>query len=92
MAQTKDRPGWADWLGANARLVIGLALLLTVALAVPFLTMSPDTNASQEPGGVVFEARDTIDDRFVSSVYPVPFITEARTGNIFDKEVLAEVK
>lgn len=72
-------------------MVFGLAIAVTVLLAIPFLTMEPDSNASGEPGGPVFEARDVIDARFVSSVVQTPIIFEARGGDVLAKEALIEL-
>ena len=55
---------WAAFLDRRAAWVLGIAVLITGLLAIPFLTMAPDEQASQEPTGAVFDARDTIDDRF----------------------------
>ncbi|MEA2002505.1 MAG: hypothetical protein U9N84_11585, partial [Actinomycetota bacterium] len=85
------RSTWTETLERRSRLVIGLALLITALLAIPLLAMTPDETASQEPGGVVFDARDAIDDRFVSSVYPIFAISEARDGDILTKEALVEL-
>jgi predicted RND superfamily exporter protein len=73
-------------------LVIAAVLVITAVLAVPFLAMPPDQSASMEPGGAVFTARDTIDRRFVSSVYQIHVITEARGGDILTKDALMELR
>jgi len=54
--------------------------------------MPPAQSASMEPGGPVFTARDTIDSRFVSSVYQIHVITEARDGDILTKDALMEMR
>ncbi len=82
----------ATSLQKRSRLVIILALVLTAGLAIPFLALAPDQSASMEPGGEVFEARDAIDDRFVSSVYDIHVITEARHGDMLAKEALLELQ
>jgi predicted RND superfamily exporter protein len=71
--------------------VIVAALLSTALLAVPFLAMQPDTSASQEPGGAVFDARDRIDERFVSSVFVTPMIAESRDGDMLRKAPLEDL-
>jgi hypothetical protein len=73
-------------------MVFGLAIGVTVLLAIPFLTMQPDSTASGEPGGPVFEARDAIDARFVSSVVQTTNIFEARGGDVLAKEALIELR
>jgi uncharacterized protein len=72
----------ADWLGHHVGATVALALLVTTALAVPFLTMQPEGSASQEPAGEVFEARDLVNERFVSESYAIPLIVEARDGDL----------
>ena len=83
---------WATWLERRSRLVVTVALVITGLLAIPFLAMAPDETASQEPGGAVFDARDAIDERFVSSVFPVFVITESRSGDILTAEGLRELR
>ncbi|MEA2057847.1 MAG: MMPL family transporter, partial [Actinomycetota bacterium] len=73
-------------------IVIGAAILITALLAIPFLTMAPTTSASQEPGGPVFEARDAVQDRFVSSIFDVPIIIEARDGDLLRRASLLEIR
>ena len=73
-------------------MVFGLAIAVTALLAIPFLTMEPDSTASGEPGGPVFEASDAIDARFVSSVVQTPIIFEARGGDALAKEALIELR
>ena len=79
------------WLAGNAGRVIALALLVTAALAVPFLTMEPDESASQEPTGEVFAARDRIEDRFASSVFATFTVIESRDGDLLRVEPLREL-
>lgn len=75
------RPGW----------VIGGTGLITALLAIPMITMAPTESASTEPGGPVFDARDQIDERFVSSVFPVFFIAEPKGGNIVEADTLRDI-
>jgi predicted RND superfamily exporter protein len=74
-------PGW----------VIGIVAVVTALLAIPMITMEPTESASTEPTGPVFDARDAIDERFVSSVFPVFFIVEADDGNVADAESLRDL-
>ncbi|MDJ0791164.1 MAG: MMPL family transporter [Acidimicrobiia bacterium] len=75
----------------RAGLVLVAALVVTGLLAIPFVTMSPDETASQEPSGVVFEARDRVEERFVATVLPVPIIIEAVEGSVTDRAVLLDL-
>ena len=64
-------------MAVRPMIVIGAAVAITALLAIPFLTMKPTTSASQEPGGPVFDARDAVEEQFVSAVFTVPIIVEA---------------
>lgn len=77
-ARIRERASW----------VILAAIVVTGLLAVPFLTMATDESASQEPGGVVFEARDRIEERFVPRVLSVSIIVEAAEGSLTDRATL----
>jgi predicted RND superfamily exporter protein len=72
--------------------VIGAAVAITALLAIPFLTMAPTTSASQEPGGPVFDARDAAEEQFVSAVFTIPIIVEARDGNLLSRQELIELR
>jgi predicted RND superfamily exporter protein len=80
------------WIGKRPIIVVAAAIVMTALLAVPFLTMTPTTSASQEPGGPVFDARDDIRDRFVSSVFDVPIVIEAHDGNVLQRASLLELR
>ena len=80
-----------DRINSRPRWVIGAVALMTALLAVPMITMSPAESASTEPEGPIFDARDRIDERFVSSVFPVFFILEADDGNIADADSLRDL-
>ncbi|MFV1970141.1 MAG: RND family transporter [Acidimicrobiia bacterium] len=79
------------WMARHPLYVIGAAVLITAILSVPFLTMAPTTSASQEPGGAVFDARDAVEDQFVSAVFDIPIIVESRDGNLLTRESLIEL-
>ena len=88
-ANTRGR--MSDRMVKRPMVVIGSALVITALLAIPFLTMAPTTTASQEPGGPVFDARDAVDEQFVSAVFTVPIIVEARDGNLLSRQELIEL-
>jgi predicted RND superfamily exporter protein len=79
-------------MASRPMIVIGAAVLITALLAIPFLTMAPTTSASQEPGGPVFDARDAVEEQFVSAVFTVPIIVEARDGNLLSRGELIELR
>ncbi len=82
VARSLDRHGPA---------VIALALLVAALLALPFVLMEPTATASQEPGGVVFEARDLLAERLPSPIHHMVFVIEARDGDVLDKGSLVEL-
>jgi uncharacterized protein len=81
----------SEWLDRRFRWAVAATLVLTAALAVPFLTMPPEVSASTEPEGPVFDARDRIDERFVSSVYPIFFVIEDPAGDLLSVESMRQL-
>jgi predicted RND superfamily exporter protein len=75
----------------RSKAIIVTSILVTAALAIPMLTMVPDTTASQMPSGEVVEAGDLVSERFVSDVYGAGFIIEARDGNALARSPLLEL-
>ncbi len=65
---------------------------LTALLVVPFLTMAPDTSASNEPTGDIFTARDRIDETFVSSVHATFVIAEIESGDVLTADAMRDVR
>ena len=49
-------------------------VVITVLLIIPVLTMAPDENASENPGGQVFDLQDDIDDRFPPAAHSAGII------------------
>ena len=78
----------STWLAERATIIIVSAVVATAILAIPFLTMRPESSASQEPTGEVFAARDAIEDRFASSVFTTFLIIEDREGDLLRVEPL----
>ena len=72
------------------RLIAAIAVV-TALLAIPFLTMAPETSASTEPTGDVFTARDRIDETFVSNVHPTLIIVEHESGDILTVDALGSL-
>ena len=71
--------------------LVAAVLVVSALLAIPFLALAPTESASTEPGGPVFDARDRIDDRFVSSVHPVLLVIEDEEGNLLRTEPLRQL-
>ena len=78
-------------LASRSRLVVAALVAVTALLAIPFLAMVPEESASTEPGGAVFDARDQVDERFVSSVRQVGFVAAHDSGNLLAAEPLREL-
>ncbi|TVR69249.1 MAG: hypothetical protein EA415_14610 [Sphaerobacteraceae bacterium] len=72
--------------------MLGLIMIATAVLAVPFLLASSDEVASDEPGGPAFEARDAIETRFDGGVASFSFIIESRDQNVVTQESLQELQ
>ena len=53
--------------------------------------MAPTVSASTEPDGAVFDARDLVEERFASSVYPIFFIIEHDEGDLISKAGLTSL-
>ena len=79
-------------LADRAGIVITATLAMTAVLAIPFLTMQPDSTASQEPAGEVFAARDRIEERFASSVFATFVVIEDREGDLLRAAPLREIR
>ena len=67
------------------------AVALTLLLIVPLVTMSPEDEASVDPGGDVFELQDDIDDRFEALIHSNGYIVEARGKDVLTQAVLWEL-
>ena len=81
----------ASWMQRNTTLVICTVALLTVALAFPFILLPADERASSDPGGDVYEALARANTRFASNTTVIPFVVEARSGNLLSKPALTEL-
>ncbi len=81
----------AEWLLKRSRAIVVTSVIVTAVLAVPMLTMAPDTTASQMPGGEVVEAQDLVAERFASDLYVAGFIVEGRDGDALSREALLEL-
>ena len=53
--------------------------------------MAPDENASENPGGQVFDLQDDIDDRFPPAAHSSGIIVEARGGDVLTQKALWEL-
>ena len=90
------RKGFYGWLGNqlehHSSWVIGLTLLATVLLLVPLFLMTPTENASDNPtGSEVVKFYELVDDTFPSEVDVLPYIVEAKDGDILTQKCLYEL-
>ncbi len=81
----------AEWISDHTKIVIVGSMVATAALAVPMLTMAPDSAASQDPSGEIIEAQDLVSERFASDVYGAGYIVESSEGNVLSREPLLEL-
>ena len=77
----RHQPGWVIW---------GM-IILTLFLFIPLLVMTPTERASDNPGGEVFEITKEIEEKLPSSVHEIPFIAEAKDGDILTQKELWEL-
>ena len=89
--ERRDRASLIEMFGRHPMRVVVAVLTVTALLVIPFLAMAPTESASTEPGGAVFDARDRIDERFVSAVRPVLLIAEHESGDLLRAEPLREL-
>ncbi len=66
-------------------------LALTALLVIPLLTMAPEEDASDNPGGQVFDLQEDINERFPPSVHSAGIIVEARGEDVLTQKVLWEL-
>ena len=66
-------------------------LAITALLVIPLLTMAPEEEASDNPGGQVFDLQEDIDQRFPPSVHSAGIIVEARDGDVLTQNALWEL-
>ena len=70
-------------------IIAGLAL--TLLLIVPLIAMSPDEDASSNPGGEVFEVQEDLGDWFQTFVHRQAYVIEARGEDVLTQAVLWEL-
>ena len=80
-----------SFLERRAGSVIAAALAFTLLLIIPLLEMEPETEASSDPKGPVFDLQDTLDQRFQAVVHGAAYILEARDGDVLTQPVLWEL-
>ncbi len=75
---------WSGW-------VILVMVALTVLLAIPMIAMAPQEDASDNPGGPVYDLQDTVDQQLPPRVHSPFYVVEARNGDLLTREPLLEL-
>ena len=75
---------YSGWYIAGVLLVTGLLLL-------PIFLMAPEEQASQDPGGPVFELQRRVDREFPARIHGAGFIVEDRQGDMLRQQPLWEL-
>jgi len=92
----EGRKGLYGWLANNIErrslwLIVG-TVVVTLLLLLPFSLMKPTEMASDNPtGSDVVRWNEEIKDKFPSEVYVMPFIAEAREGDMLTQKNLYEL-
>ncbi len=92
----EGRKGFYGWLANSIEkrsswLIVG-TVVITLLLLLPLLVMSPSEIASDNPtGSDVVQWSEEIEDEFPSEVYVMPFIVEAKDGDMLTQQNLYEL-
>ena len=81
----------ADFLTRRSGWTTAVILALTMVLLLPTFFMRPTEQASQDPGGPVFDLQELVNDRFTTRVHIASFIVEDRQGDILRQAPLWEL-
>ena len=81
----------ASFMERKSGWIILSMIVITALLIIPVLTMVPDENASENPGGQVFDLQDDIDDRFPPAVHSAGIVVEARGEDVLTQKALWEL-
>ena len=82
---------FAGLLTRHSTGAMAVILLVTALLVLPVFLMHPDQQASQEPGGPVFDLRDKVNAQFPAQVHIASFIVEDREGDVLRQAPLWEL-
>jgi len=96
MDSNERRRGLYGWLANNIERrspwLIFLIVLITLALLFPLFLMKPTEMASDNPtNNKIVRWNEEIKDKFPSEVYSMPFIVEAREGDMLTQKNLYEL-
>jgi len=78
-------------LTQHSTTVIAVILAITFLLVFPMVLLHPEDQASQEPGGPVFDLRDKTNAQFPPRLHIASFIVEDREGDLLRQAPLWEL-
>lgn len=81
----------AGFFTSHSTGAIIVILVTTVLLVLPIFLMPPTEQASQEPGGPVFDLRDKVNAQFPAQLHIASFIVEDREGDVLRQAPLWEL-
>ena len=81
----------AGFFADHSTATIVVILAITVLLVLPILLLQPTEQASQEPGGPVFDLRDKVNAQFPAPLHVASFIVEDREGDVLRQAPLWEL-
>ncbi len=90
-ASVAGRMDAGHWIARHSGWLIIAAVVVTAALAVPMIAFGDPDEASQDPGGPIFDLRDRIDDEFAAPVFVASFIVESKGGDLLTAAALGEL-
>ena len=76
------------FLERRSGLIVVGVLVATLLLSIPLVALTPEEQASTEPGGPIFDLRDLVDERFPPALYIPAFMVESVDGP--DGDVLTQ--
>jgi predicted RND superfamily exporter protein len=91
-----NRKGFYGWLSrfitGRSSWLIAATTLITLLLILPMMLMQPTESASDNPiGSEVVKWYEEIQDVFPSEVYQMPFLVEAKNGDMITRDNLYEL-
>jgi len=81
----------AALLTRHSTAAIAVILTITALLVFPMIFLHPEDQASQEPGGPVFDLRDEVNAQFPPRLHIASFIVEDREGDLLRQAPLWEL-
>lgn len=82
----------ASWLERRSGLFILAIVITTALLVVPMVLMAPDEQASDNPGGPVYDLEEQYNTNLPPRLHGAFFIVEARGDDVLTKTPLLELR